>query len=74
MRRARNSLLINDVADRVWEQEAQYAAAPNETSASFARLIEYFGKTTSLTDIDNYAAKTRLASRSPCQGAARMRD
>ena len=63
MRRSKASLLIDDVADRLWDHEAQYDAEPNATAKNIARLIDYFGKTKSLTDIDHTEAKKMVAWR-----------
>ncbi len=63
MARSRTSLLIDDVAARLWDQSAQHDAEPNATSANLARLIEYFGKTKPLTDIDHNEAKRMVAWR-----------
>jgi integrase len=63
MKRSRTSLLIDDVADRLWNERAQYDADPDATEANLARLIEYFGKTKPLTDIDHAEAKKMIAWR-----------
>ena len=63
MQRSRTSLLIDDVAARLWDQSAQHDAAPDATSINLARLIEYFGKTKPLTDIDHNEAKRMVAWR-----------
>lgn len=63
MRRSRGSLQIDDVADRLWNDEAQYDADPKATETNLARLIEYFGKAKSLTEIDHKAAKELVAWR-----------
>ena len=63
MQRSRTSLLIDDVAARLWDQSAQHDAAPDATSTNLARLIEYFGKTKPLTDIDHNEAKRMVAWR-----------
>jgi hypothetical protein len=63
MKHSAASLLIDDVAARLWNDEAQYDAAPEATSTNIARLVEYFGKTRSLTDIDNGEVKTMVAWR-----------
>src|SRR4029077_10732830 len=52
MQRSRTSLLTEDVAARLWNERAQHDAAAEATSANLARLVEYFGKTRSLTNID----------------------
>lgn len=63
MKRSRASLLIDDVADRLWNDRAQYDADPKATETNLARLIEYFGKAKSLTEIDHKAAKELVAWR-----------
>ena len=62
-RRARASLAIDDVADRLWHDTAQYDAEPKATETNLARLIEYFGKEKPLTEIDHKAAKELVAWR-----------
>ena len=64
MARSKTSLLIDDVAERLWNDSAQYDAEPKATETNIARLIEYFGKTTSLTDIDHAKAKQMVQSQS----------
>jgi hypothetical protein len=63
MARSRTSLLIDDVAARLWNDRAQYDADPNATSTNIARIVDYFGKSTPLTDIDHSRAKQMLAWR-----------
>ena len=63
MQRSRTSLLIDDVAARLWDQSAQHDAAPDATSINLARLIDYFGKTKPLTEIDHTEAKRMVAWR-----------
>jgi integrase len=63
MQRSRTSVLIDDVAARLWDESAQHDAAANATSKNLARLIEYFGKTKALTDIDHNEAKRMVAWR-----------
>jgi integrase len=63
MQRSRTSLLIDDVADRLWEQSGQHDAAADATSANLVRLVEYFGKTKPLTDIDQIEARKMVAWR-----------
>ncbi|MEO6842580.1 MAG: site-specific integrase [Bradyrhizobium sp.] len=62
-RRAKASLAIDDVADRLWNDSAQYDSEPKATETNLARLIEYFGKSKPLTDIDDKAAKEMVAWR-----------
>jgi hypothetical protein len=45
MKISASSLLIDDVAARLWQEEAQYDAAPDATSTNLARLVDFFGKT-----------------------------
>jgi integrase len=61
--RSRTSLAIDDVADRLWQAEAQHDAEPDATEANLARLIEYFGKATPLTDIDHTKVRALVAWR-----------
>ena len=63
MTRSRTSLLIDDVADRFWDQSGQHDAEPDATSKNLARLIEYFGKQKPLTDIDQIEARKMVAWR-----------
>ncbi len=62
-KRSRSSLAIDDVADRLWNDNAQYDAEPKATETNLARLIEYFGHAKPLTDIDHKAAKELVAWR-----------
>ena len=63
MKHSAASLLIDDVAARLWNDEAQYDSAPEATSTNIARLVDYFGKMKPLTDIDNQEAKKMVAWR-----------
>jgi integrase len=63
MNRARASLLIDDVADRLWNDSAQHDADPDATAMNLARLIEHFGKAMPLTDIGHNEAKQMVAWR-----------
>jgi integrase len=63
MKRSRSSLLIDDVADRLWNDSAQYDADAGATATNLTRLIEHFGKTKALTDIDHNEAKMMVAWR-----------
>jgi integrase len=63
MKRAKASLLIDDVAARLWNEQAQYDSDPEATETNFARLVDYFGKSRSLTEIDHAAAKKMVAWR-----------
>ena len=62
-KRSAASLAIDDVAARLWTDTAQHDAAPEATSKNLARLVEYFGKATLLTDMDHVAAKKMVAWR-----------
>ncbi|UWU89600.1 hypothetical protein [Bradyrhizobium sp. CB1015] len=62
-RRAKASLAIDDVADRLWNDSAQYDSEPKATETNLARLIEYFGKDKPLTEIDHKVAKDMVAWR-----------
>ncbi|OSJ14387.1 integrase [Bradyrhizobium canariense] len=61
--RSKASLTIDDVADRLWKDSAQYDSEPKATETNLARLIEYFGKEKQLTEIDHKAAKELVAWR-----------
>lgn len=63
MKRSKGSLLIDDVAARLWNDEAQYDADTKATSKNIARLVDHFGNTTPLTDIDHNKAKQMVAWR-----------
>jgi len=63
MKRSAVSLLLDDVADRLWNESAQHDADPVATSTNLDRLINYFGKAKSLTDIDYNEAKKMVAWR-----------
>ncbi|MGY0573726.1 tyrosine-type recombinase/integrase [Bradyrhizobium sp. RDM12] len=63
MARSKTSLAIDDVAARLWDDLAQHDADPKATEANLARLIAYFGKAKSLTEIDHKAAKELVAWR-----------
>ena len=52
-KRASVSLDIDAVADRFWLAHGQHAAEPDAVKKNLARLIEFFGPRTSLTDIDD---------------------
>jgi integrase len=62
-RRARSSLAIDDVADRLWNDSAQYDSEPKATETNLARLVGYFGQSKQLTGIDHKAAKDMVAWR-----------
>ena len=63
IQRSRTSLLIDDVAARLWNDRAQYDADPDATSTNLDRLVTYFGKSTPLTDINHIKAKQMVAWR-----------
>lgn len=63
MKRSKASLLIDDVAARLFNQHGQYDAAPDATETNLDRLVNYFGKTTSLTDINHNEAMKMVAWR-----------
>jgi hypothetical protein len=63
MKRSRASLLIDDVAARLWNDSAQHDADADATSTNIARLVTYFGKAKPLTDIDHNEAKKMVAWR-----------
>ncbi len=63
MRRSSASLLIDDVAARLWNEQAQYDADPDATETNLAQLVSYFGKSKPLTDIDHNEAKKMVAWR-----------
>src|SRR3984893_15155156 len=62
-KRSAVSLLIDDVAARLWNDSAQHDSDPDATETNLARLIDYFGKAKSLTDIDHSEAKKMVAWR-----------
>ena len=61
--RAKASLAIDDVAARLWNHSAQYDSEPKATETNLARLVEYFGPSKPLTEIDNQATKDMVAWR-----------
>lgn len=61
--RSKVSLAINDVADRFWMAEAQHFAEADATMTNLARLVEYFGRATPLTDIDHVKTTAMVAWR-----------
>jgi integrase len=61
--RAATSLALDDVAARLWTAKAQYDATPDATFTNIARLVDYFGKTTLLTDISHAKAVDLVAWR-----------
>ncbi|WP_439925663.1 tyrosine-type recombinase/integrase [Nitrobacter sp. JJSN] len=63
MKRSKSSLQIDDVADRLWIDQAQYDSDPKATETNLARLIAYFGETKPLTEIDHAEAKKLVAWR-----------
>jgi integrase len=63
MKRSRASLLIDDVAARLWNDSAQHDADADATSTNIARIVNYFGKAKPLTDIDHNEAKKMVAWR-----------
>jgi integrase len=63
MKRTRASLAIDDVADRLYNDQARHDSDPKATETNLARLIEFFGKTKLLTEIDHGAAKELVAWR-----------
>jgi integrase len=63
MARSKASLAIDDVAARLWNDQAQYDADPKAIETNLARLISYFGKAKLLTEIDHRAAKELVAWR-----------
>src|SRR6202020_933893 len=63
MKRSKTSLLIDDVADRLWNDSGQHDADQKATETNLARLIEHFGKAKLLTDIDHSEAKKLVAWR-----------
>jgi integrase len=60
---AAGSLLIDHVAERFWQAKGQHDAGADATSKNVARLVEYFGKTKSLTEIDDAAVTKMVAWR-----------
>jgi hypothetical protein len=62
-KRSAASLAMDDVAARLWINQAQYDADPDATETNIARLVDYYGKTTSLTDIDHAKARAMVSWR-----------
>jgi integrase len=60
-KRAAGSLAIDDLAWRFWEAKGQHDSGADATAKNVARLNDYFGRTTPLTDIDD-AAVSKLVS------------
>lgn len=58
---AAGSVQIDHLAARFWDAKGQHDAGADATSKNVARLVDYFGKTTALTDIDD-AAVTKLVA------------
>src|SRR4051812_44234664 len=63
MNRSRTSLLIDDVAARLYDEQGQYDADSSATETNLARLVDYFGKGMPLTDIDHAKASKLVAWR-----------
>ena len=61
--RSRTSLAMDDITARLWTDQAQYDADPDVTMANLGRLVDYYGKTTPLTDIDHAKARQMVAWR-----------
>jgi integrase len=57
------SLQIDHVAARFWNEVGQHHAGQDATSKNLARLVEYFGPTTPLTDIDDATVAKLIAWR-----------
>lgn len=57
------SLILDDVAAHLWLESGRRDADPHATRTNIARLVGYFGKGTSLTDIDHTKAKQMVAWR-----------
>jgi hypothetical protein len=55
--------LIDDVAARFWHAKGQHDAGADATSKNLDRLVEHFGKTTALTEIDDSAVNRMVAWR-----------
>jgi integrase len=62
-RHASVSLQIDHVADRYWQEAGQYHAGQDATECNLARLVDYFGPATLLTDIDDVAVAKLVAWR-----------
>lgn len=54
---------MDDVCARLWTERAQYDSDANAVETNLARLVDYFGKSTSLTEIDHAKAKAMVAWR-----------
>ncbi|WP_426442897.1 tyrosine-type recombinase/integrase [Bradyrhizobium genosp. P] len=63
MKRSKTSLLLDDVAGRLWNDSAQHDAEAKATETNLARLIDYFGEQKPLTEIDHSEAKRLVAWR-----------
>ncbi|WP_409363230.1 tyrosine-type recombinase/integrase [Bradyrhizobium japonicum] len=72
-KRSRTSLLIDDVASRFWDAKGQYDADAAATDTNLARLVDYFGKGTPLSDID-HASAARLVGWRRGHRVARRKD
>ena len=57
------SLQIDHVAARYWHERGQYHGGADNTSRDLARLVDYFGPTTVLTDIDDAGVAKLVAWR-----------
>ncbi len=73
MRRSRTSLLIDDVAARLYNEQGQYDADPIATETNLARLVKYFNVGTPLTDI-NHAKTSKLVAWRRGQKVSRRKD
>ncbi len=62
-KRSRTSLLIDDVAARLYDEHGQHDADSDATDTNLARLVDYFGQVTPLTDIDHAKAAKLVAWR-----------
>jgi integrase len=57
------SLAIDHVAARYWNETGQHHAEPDAVARNLARLVQYFGPATPLTDIDDAAVAKMVAWR-----------
>jgi integrase len=62
-KRLATSLAIEDVAARLWHNNAQHDADPDATFTNLERLVDHFGKRTLLTEIDHVKAQRMVAWR-----------
>lgn len=62
-KRLATSLAIEDVAERLWQNNGQHDADPDATFTNLERLVDHFGPRTLLTEIDQVKAQRMVAWR-----------